>query len=148
MNVLIVDADADSVAELRGVLSSFNEVHVEAVASGVDARMVLSSFGHGFDVMFLDLALPDLDGIELLARVRQSPRHRNLSVVVCSTVTDRATVAKAASLGVRHYIVKPLTAAVVLAKFAEVTSAKEAKLGGPISRGTDTSRRAQPAFAG
>src|ERR1022692_4012856 len=62
---------------------------------------------HPFDVVFLDLMLPSISGLDLLERVRATPACRYVRVIICTVSTDSATVVRAARLGVRHYMVKP-----------------------------------------
>lgn len=63
---------------------------------------------HPFPIaVFLDLKLPRIDGLEVLAAIRQSPQLRHLQVDVLSASIREADVEKALSLGANSYIVKP-----------------------------------------
>lgn len=57
--------------------------------------------------VFLDLKLPRIDGLDVLAAVRSAPHLRHLSVDVLSASARSVDVERALSLGANSYIVKP-----------------------------------------
>jgi CheY-like chemotaxis protein len=59
-------------------------------------------------VIFLDLKLPKVDGLEALARIKSDPRTRNIPVVVLTSSKEQSDVLKSYDLGVNSYIVKPV----------------------------------------
>lgn len=98
------------------ILASRGDFHVTLADNGNDAWALLDDPGRYFDVVFLDIAMPEPDGLEILSRIRSSPLHRSLQVVMCTSSNDRATVIKAIQLGAQHYMLKPATEASVMAK--------------------------------
>lgn len=116
MRILIADDDPTSLKLLTKILSTVPEHTVTAVADGAAAWLMLDDPGRSFDVVFLDINMPHLDGFELLSRIRQSPILKSLEVVLVTAAADRASVIKAAQLGARHYLVKPCSVAAVTAK--------------------------------
>lgn len=116
MKILIVEDDPVSREVLRMILASHGGLHVTMADNGNDAWALLDDPGRYFDVVFLDIAMPEPDGLEILSRIRSSPLHRSLQVVMCTSSNDRATVIKAIQLGAQHYMVKPATEASVMAK--------------------------------
>jgi two-component system, chemotaxis family, chemotaxis protein CheY len=121
MKILVVDDDPVSRCMLRQVLASTEPgCEVAEAACGVDACRFLERSEHGFDAVFLDISMPDFDGLELLQRFRARPALRNLPIILCTSANDRATVVKAAAAGARHYIVKPPAPSIVAEKLAQV----------------------------
>ena len=57
--------------------------------------------------IFLDLKLPRIDGLEVLAAIRSNPKLRHLHVEVLSASARDADVLRANELGANSYIVKP-----------------------------------------
>ena len=125
MKILIVDDDKTSRELLRKFVSTKTEHQVTTAADGDDAWMLLDDPSRYFDVAFIDLMMPEPDGFELVRRIRASAVHSSLQIVVCTGSNDRATIAKAIQAGVRHYLVKPLTEAVVAAKLRQLVPVEE-----------------------
>lgn len=107
--VLVVDDDAD----LRFTLTLALELagyEVRSAASGEDALAIVDEDEP--DAIVLDIRMPDIDGWEVLRRLDEAGRLPRIPVVVVSALTDlTATAAKAAGLGCRDYLAKPVTAA-------------------------------------
>lgn len=102
--ILIVD-DSGSMRQLIADASmGFGGVEVSEAADGLDAlkRMATSRF----DLMFIDVNMPMLDGLKLLRRVRSSREHRDTLVCVCTTEADSESQAR--QLGADYFLVKPV----------------------------------------
>jgi DNA-binding NarL/FixJ family response regulator len=104
MKILVVDDHVLIRDALRGVL-----MQLRADAKIVDAadwhgaiRQIVEN--PGFELILLDLGLPDRDGFEALAELRE--RYPAVSVVVLSGYQDRDTVLKALDLGALGFIPK------------------------------------------
>lgn len=119
MRILIADDDPTSLKLLAKIMETMPEHSVTTVADGATAWQLLDDPGRSFDVAFLDLNMPHLDGFELLGRIRQSPILKSLEVVLVTAAADRTTVIKAAQLGARHFLVKPCSIAAVAAKLKQ-----------------------------
>ncbi len=105
---------------------------VEWVSTGTagDARLLEG----GVDALILDLGLPDLDGLELLRRMRD--RGSDLPVVVVTGRTDPKDQTTAVSLGVRAYLTKPFAMTALLRELrAAVEGAGSPLSGRPFSDG-------------
>jgi CheY-like chemotaxis protein/anti-sigma regulatory factor (Ser/Thr protein kinase) len=78
------------------------------VTTADDAVAALDDLRAGpFDLLVLDLSLPGLDGLKLLADLRSSPEWRELPVVVLSGHTDAAAVLRTYELGANCFVRKP-----------------------------------------
>jgi len=107
VNILIVEDEATSREMLLNILKSEGDHRILTASDGDEALKLMADPRHPFDVVFLDLMLPSISGLDLLERVRATPACRYVRVIICTTSTDSATVVRAARLGVRHYMVKP-----------------------------------------
>ena len=59
-------------------------------------------------VIFLDLKLPKIDGLDVLRRIKGDPRTRLIPVVVFTSSREQRDVVESYQLGVNSYIVKPV----------------------------------------
>lgn len=116
MHILIADDDPRHRDLLGHILRKWPEHRLAFAADGEEAWTLLDDPKRGFDAVFLDLGMPKLDGLAVLARLKESPLHRSLQCVLCTARSDRETVAKALALGVRHYIVKPWSEQIIADK--------------------------------
>jgi len=64
----------------------------------------------------LDIRLPVLDGLSILAALRKSERHRGLPVVMLTSLGSEADVIRGFELGADDYIVKPFSPAELMAR--------------------------------
>ncbi len=124
MNFLIVDADAAFVDGVRTRLAGLHHA-VEAAENGTDAWMILARFKDRFDVILLDLELPDIGGIDLLRRLRSSAKHGGTPVLVCTRENRREVAAHAIGLGIAHYLIKPSQEEAICQKLLVIAQAEK-----------------------
>ena len=121
---------AEDNTSLALVLRQFLEGHGHSVTSahtGAAAEAALES--GAYDLLILDLHLPVLSGVDLLRRIRTSPRWSGLPVIVMSGVYKGEKYTEAARrLGIRHYLEKPFTRQILLEAVAESLPAPAAGL--------------------
>ena len=103
VKVLIIEDDQDTVE----VISMAFQLHwpevsfVSAKMGGEGIELVASESP---DVVILDLGLPDMDGFEVLQRIRRSSE---VPVMILSVRKDEASVVKALKYGADEYVTKP-----------------------------------------
>ena len=126
--VLLVDDEEDFVEALSMRLES-RGMQVEVANTGPEA--IEKASRQHFDAIVLDLAMPGMDGIETLARLKES--HADVQVLL---LTGRATLQKgveAMKLGAMDFLEKPVELDVLLEKIrhakteADKASAKKTK---------------------
>ena len=120
MRILVAEDEPVSRAVLTKILASQPENRVTVVEDGAAAWAMLDDPSRSFDVIFLDLDMPKLNGFALLERIQRSALLKSMEVVLCTAAKDRPTVVKAVGLGIRHYLVKPCTEELVLAKLRQL----------------------------
>ncbi|MEI8198259.1 MAG: SNF2-related protein, partial [Phycisphaerae bacterium] len=64
---------------------------------------------YGPDLIILDLMLGDLDGLEVLKRLKENPRTRAIPIIVLDVKSDRSSCIKALELGAEDYISHPFS---------------------------------------
>lgn len=107
-HVLLVEDNPDDEALVVRMFKRIPAEHALAVVrDGEEALQYLSAAAHPPDLVFLDLKLPKVGGIEVLKRIRSDPRTRRVPVVVLASSRDPKDVAATADLGANAYVVKP-----------------------------------------
>jgi two-component system chemotaxis response regulator CheY len=106
MKVLVVDDDVVSRMMLMHLVDKCGKYEILEAEDGADAWRQLEA-GLRPGIVFCDLRMPKLSGIELLARVRARPDLAGLPFVLVSAANDGATIGEAEALGATGYVVKP-----------------------------------------
>jgi two-component system KDP operon response regulator KdpE len=102
LQVLIVD---DEPAILRFLRTSLRAQGYQTIEAETGAQALTNLARNRVDVVVLDLGLPDLDGLEVLKRLRES--GSSVPVVVLSSRADEPGKVKALDLGADDYVTKP-----------------------------------------
>ncbi len=116
MKVLVVDDDIVARMMLMHLVDSCGNHAILEAEDGADAWRQLAA-GLRPDIVFCDLRMPHLSGLELLQRLRADAATAALPFVLVSAASDAATLDEAAALGASGYIVKPFRQEDVRAQF-------------------------------
>jgi CheY-like chemotaxis protein len=115
--ILVVD-DVRFISQMiAGVFERVGH-RVETAADGEEAlRKALAMLP---DLIVMDVAMPNLDGLEVTRRLRASDRCRDIPVLLVTSRADAGTLTAAAQAGVDDHLAKPFEAAALLAKSARL----------------------------
>jgi cyclic di-GMP phosphodiesterase len=102
-------------------------VEVKDGASALEAAKSSGAKGGPFDLIVLDLGLPDMDGYEVCRLLRERSTNRNLKIIVVSGRGDQNDLAEALPRGADDYIPKPFEPRQMLAKVGHLLRMKEAQ---------------------
>ena len=78
---------------------------VMTAENGLEALAALQA--QPFDVVLLDVLMPEPDGYEVLARLKQDPRLRHVPVIMVSALEDIQCVVRCIEMGAEDYLPKP-----------------------------------------
>ena len=112
---LVVD---DSRA-IRTILSkTLKELGFEVceAANGKEALEVIAAEKTALTLILLDWNMPEMDGLELLKRLRQNPEFSSLVVVMVTAETELDHIAEALEAGANEYVMKPFTKDIIVGK--------------------------------
>jgi len=112
MKVLVIDDHALIRDALRVIVKELQDDAVIVEASNCQQAMGLVAEHSDLGLILLDLNLPDRNGFEVLADLRE--RYPAISTVVLSAFNDRETVARALDLGALGFIPKSSTRELML----------------------------------
>lgn len=113
--ILIVEDDAP-VRNLITVTLKSNNYKFITAQNGESAIMQASS--HNPDVVFLDLGLPDMDGIEVIKKIRS---WSNMPIIVISARSEDTDKIEALDAGADDYLTKPFSVEELLARLRVVS---------------------------
>jgi len=106
--LLVEDNPNDAELTQRALKKTNLGVGLATARDGAEALEYLFSNRPKPKVIFLDLKLPKIDGIEVLRRVRADDRLRSVPVVVLTSSQEERDISQCYKLGVNSYIVKPV----------------------------------------
>ena len=109
MEILFIEDDAIETMKFQRTLSKLNSKHtlIEA-GNGEEALKILNSGKSLPDVIFLDLNMPRMNGIEFLGKLKQHDKIKYLPTIVLTTSENRDDLLECYKIGIAGYIIKPL----------------------------------------
>ncbi len=122
VRLLIVDDIADNRTILARRLQRRGFEVVEA-SGGRDALEQIAA--SSFDLVLLDIRMPDIDGLEVLRRIREKRSQTDIPIIMCTANNASSDVVDALAAGANDYVSKPIDFPVLLAR---VTAQVERKL--------------------
>ena len=111
--VLIVDDGEMNRRVLRAALAREGHESQEA-GNGREALELLAQ--RTFDVLLLDLVMPEMDGFETLAAIKSDEAHRHLPVIVISGIDELDAAVRCIEMGATDYLPKPFNASLLRAR--------------------------------
>jgi CheY-like chemotaxis protein len=130
--VLIVEDTEHAATMLEVALLAIADLSVTVTGSAQEALQVLES-GENVSAIVTDLNMPDMDGFELIARVRRRGQTGCVPIVVISADTDPRTPERVARLGVDAFFSKPYSPNEVRHKVEQLLNGIPASQSNPIS---------------
>ncbi len=122
MQILVVDDAEDSRDIIEAALLSGGYKDIVTAASGWEAMRVLdigrgeNSAPRAADIVLLDIMMPEIDGIETCARIRNDPRYADTPIIMVTSLDDMDSLASAFVAGANDYINKPLNRVELIAR--------------------------------
>lgn len=113
IKVLIVDDFALARLLVRNALAPFNIGHIETAVSGEEALGKIQSAlkeGQPYSIVFTDVTMPGMNGLQLLEACRSKPETKNLNFVIITAQGEQQSVIAGLAGGAADYITKPFVA--------------------------------------
>jgi DNA-binding response OmpR family regulator len=103
-NILIIEDDPEA-AHILELSLKREKYEITIAMNGMQGLVSVQTAQ--IDLVLLDLMLPDIDGYEVLRRIRANPLTAKLPIVVVSAKTQDTDKLMAAQLGANGYLTKP-----------------------------------------
>jgi len=130
MRILLIDDSEDARDLTEGALLSAGYTDIVAVESGWEALKVLDVGGvtddkPTVDVALLDIIMPEMDGVETCARIRNDPRYADLPIIMVTSLDDMDSLSNAFVAGATDYVTKPVNRIELVARVRAALKLKQ-----------------------
>jgi adenylate cyclase len=112
--LLVVDDNEDNRYTLTRRLSREGYTNIATAANGREALELLQA--KPIDLVLLDIMMPDMNGYEVLERLKADPQLRHIPVIMISAVDEIESVIRCVELGAEDYLSKPFNPTLLRAR--------------------------------
>ena len=116
--ILLIDDEQDFCSLVKKNLELIGDFQVDTVTSGKAGLNKAKEIKP--DLILLDIIMPDIDGFEVLERLKKDPDTLSIPVVMLTAKGDNVSKIKSMQLYSEDYITKPVGAQYLKAKIEEV----------------------------
>ncbi len=106
MRLVIVDDSATNLVLLRSISSKIGGTVIHCFADS--ERAIEHLMQHDVDVIVVDYSMPRITGVELVKRMRSSPRHASTPILMVTGSSERVVHERAFAVGVNRILTKPV----------------------------------------
>jgi class 3 adenylate cyclase len=111
--ILVADDSDDN----RQLLVRYVEREGYSTLTASDGKQALDMLRkHSFDLVLLDMIMPEIDGVSVLAEIKHDPSLRDIAVIMISAVDDISRVAQCIQIGADDYLSKPFNSVILTAR--------------------------------
>jgi len=103
--VLVVEDSSTMRSFVAAALEAEGECEITSAPSGFEALKVLPR--QRFDLIITDINMPDINGLELIRFLKESPQYRDTPLIIISTEGRDRDRQKGLQLGANEYLIKP-----------------------------------------
>jgi two-component system chemotaxis response regulator CheY len=118
MKILVVDDFSTMRRIVKNLLRQLGFEQIDEAEDGEQAYSKLQNGGYGF--MISDWNMPNMDGLELLKKVRSNPELKELPILMVTAEAEKEKVITAIQAGVNNYVVKPFTGEILKEKMDKI----------------------------
>jgi len=124
LKLLVVDDSSTMRRIIKNTLARLGYKDILEGADGVEGWNMIDS-NPDVEMLITDWNMPEMNGLELVKKVRADERFKDLPIIMVTTEGGKAEVITALKAGVNNYIVKPFTPQVLKEKLAAVMGVSE-----------------------
>lgn len=103
VNVMIVDDEREILKMIESALKKSEFRTVKSFHNPLEAVRAFN--GSNYDVVLLDIMMPEMDGIEVLNKLKE--KNKNIKVIMMTAYSTLDRVLKSHKIGADHYLLKP-----------------------------------------
>jgi len=107
LRIVIADDSKFMRTLIKRIIESEGHIVVGEAGNGIELLKLINMLDEKPDIVFLDINMPELDGIKTLEILRE--KYKDLNIVIVSALGRRDIIELASSAGVMFFITKPFT---------------------------------------
>lgn len=108
--VLVVDDSATMRQLLIMAVRKLDGIGALSFVEAVDGKDGYEKFSNGnFDLILSDIKMPNMTGLDLVAKVRQEAANTTIPIIIISTKGEEHDIQAGLSLGANEYLLKPIS---------------------------------------
>ena len=92
---------------------------VESATDGLKAMKILSRKAN-FDIILLDVMMPNMNGWDVLKEIRENETTKQIPIIMTTAISEEQKIVKGLKMGADDYIVKPFVLSTLLARIEAV----------------------------
>jgi twitching motility two-component system response regulator PilG len=119
---ILVIEDEESLLKLETILLTVKGYEVSGALTGNDALKKISD--DTYDLILLDIMLPDIDGFEVCRQVKNDPRTSGIPVVMLTAKKSLDDHERGVACGANAYLTKPFKSAMIIEVIENLLQAK------------------------
>ena len=129
LKILIIDDNATNRTILLKMVEGFGAQAnaVSGGAAGLEALKEAREIGKLYDLVLLDMQMPEMDGEQTARAIFSDPRKKSLSVVVLTSMGKRGDAKRLEELGCAGYLLKPIKQRMLFEALIAIMNAKKTK---------------------
>lgn len=120
--VLIVD---DNVSNLDVLTRRIQRLGMEPHTANDGQLAMIRLEEEPFDLVLLDIMMPNMNGMQVLAKIKEDPELRGIPVIIISAVEDTKSIARCIELGAEDFLAKPFNPQILQARISASLEKKQ-----------------------
>lgn len=113
--ILIVDDVVDNIRVAMNILKE-DSYDFSFAGNGADALRLINDDPASFDLILLDIMMPQMDGFDVCRQLKREPRTQDIPIIFLTAKVDIDSISKGFALGGLDYITKPFHSSELLAR--------------------------------
>lgn len=107
-STLVVDDSETTRLLIKSAIEEVGDISIFEAPTGFEALKALPT--QPFDLIIIDINMPDINGFELINFVKNNERYKNIPVIIISTESSEEDKKRGMTLGALSYLTKPFKA--------------------------------------
>ena len=119
----IITIDDDPVVRTL-IKKTFSSLGFEVITAADGFEGLQAIENNQPDIIFLDIMMPIIDGLEVLKRIKATPKIAKIPVIMFTAIAEGHMIAESSKIGAEDYIIKPFQSSVLIQKVKKLLKDK------------------------